>query len=423
GGKTMREIVVIGGGAAGLAAAIETKSLGRDVLLVEKEAFLGGILNQCIHNGFGLEVFNEEYTGPEYANKYIEKFLKLKIDYYLNTTVLNLENKDNIFYITMSSKQRGIEKITAKAVLVSTGSYERSRGAILMPGERPYGVITAGSAQRYLNIDGYMVGKNVFVLGSGDIGLIMARRMHLEGANVLGVAEIMSYSNGLTRNIVQCLEDFDIPLYLSHTVTKVIAGNNNRLEAIILQKVDDNFSPIKNTEQKFEVDTLLLSIGLIPDIMLLDDLEVEIDQLTKSTKINQAYETTVKGLFICGNSLQVHDLVDNVTQESIRAAKCVNQYIETKSFNPSKKIQVVPGENVGYVTPQFLDFSWELEKVIISFRSKLQMEKAKIKIHQHKELVLEKFKAFILPSEMETLELDLNKLNHEEKIVISLEEK
>ena len=419
----MREIVVIGGGAAGLAAAIETKKLGRDVLLVEKEDYLGGILNQCIHNGFGLEVFNEEYTGPEYADKYVEEFLELKIDYYLNKTVLKLEKKENTFIIKMSSESRGIEIIKARSVVISTGSYERSRGSIIMPGERPYGVITAGSAQRYLNIDGYMIGKNVFVLGSGDIGLIMARRMHLEGANVLGVAEIMPYSNGLTRNIVQCLEDFDIPLHLSHTVTKVIAGDNNRLEAIILQKVDDNFSPIKNTEKKIEVDTLLLSIGLIPDIMLLDDLEVEIDPLTKSTKINQAYETSVKGLFICGNSLQVHDLVDNVTQESIRAAKCVNQYIETKKFKSSKIIEVTTGKNVGYVTPQFIDFSWDIEEAIISFRSKLQMEKARIEIYQNKELIYSKFKAFILPSEMENLKLDLNKLNHKDKIVISLEEK
>ncbi|MCF7923587.1 MAG: NAD(P)/FAD-dependent oxidoreductase [Candidatus Izimaplasma sp.] len=418
----MREIVVIGGGASGLAVALETKKRGRDVLLIEREEDLGGILNQCIHNGFGLEVFEEEYTGPEYANKYIEEFLKLDIDYHLNTTVLKIEKTNNYFEITMSSKARGIEKIKAKAVVISTGSYERSRGSIIMPGERPYGVITAGSAQRYLNIDGYMVGKRVFILGSGDIGLIMARRMFLEGAKVLGVAEIMPYSNGLTRNIVQCLDDFDIPLYLSHTVTDVKSGESNRLESIVIQKVDENFNPIENTAKVFEVDTLLLSIGLIPDIALLDNLEVVVDSLTKSAKINQAYETSVRGLFICGNSLQVHDLVDNVTLESIRAGKCVSDYLEKKLEKNNESIDIIPGKNVGYVTPQVLDFSWSPKELIISFRGKKKMEKTKIKVFQNNELVFEKFKQFIVPAEMETIKLDYSKLNKFDELGISLEE-
>ncbi|HPJ24062.1 MAG TPA: FAD-dependent oxidoreductase, partial [Bacillota bacterium] len=286
-----REIIVVGGGAGGLAAAIAAHKAGSDVLLIEREERLGGILNQCIHNGFGLEIFKEEYTGPEYAEFYIKDFHELNIDFLLNTTVISLEKKDDEFVLMTSSLAEGIQTYTAKSVILTTGCYERTRGSVLIPGDRPKGVITAGSAQRYLNIDGYMVGKRVFILGSGDIGLIMARRMTLEGAEVLGVAELMPYSNGLTRNIVQCLNDFDIPLYLSHTVTRVDADSDNRLKSIVIQKVDDHFNPVEGSEITFEVDTLLLSIGLIPDTILLDKFDIEFDPKTKSAAINQACET------------------------------------------------------------------------------------------------------------------------------------
>ena len=290
-----------------------------------------------------------------------------------------------------------------------------------MPGDRPIGVITAGSAQRYLNINGLLVGKKVFILGSGDIGLIMARRMHLEGAEVLGVAEIMPYSNGLNRNIVQCLNDFDIPLYLSHTVTNVEADEFKRLKAITIQQVDERFNPIPKTEKHFEVDTLLLSIGLIPDITLLDDLQVETDPRTKSAKINQAYETSVSGLFICGNSLQVHDLVDNVSKESQRAGEAAADFID--NINEEKRqININAGGNILYVAPQYLDFGWSNRQLNITFRSSKKMEKAIIKVYQGEDLIYQKRRSFIVPAEMETITFPYQELSREQDIRIELEE-
>ncbi len=417
----IRDIVVIGGGASGLAASISAKKRNKDVLLIEREDSLGGILNQCIHNGFGLEVFKEEYTGPEYAHKFIEEFMDLKIDYLINTTVIKLDKNNDDFIITLSSKELGIRNITARSVIISSGCYERTRGQISMPGDRPNGVITAGSAQRYLNINGFMVGKKVFILGSGDIGLIMARRMYLEGAEVLGVAEIMPYSNGLNRNIVQCLNDFDIPLYLSHTVTNVEADEDKRLSAITIQQVDERFNPIPNTEKHFEVDTLLLSIGLIPDITLLDDLYVKVDPKTKSAKINQAYETSVKGLFICGNSLQVHDLVDNVSKESSRAGISASDYLDGLVTN-RKKIAINPGKNILYVAPQYLDFGWVEKDLLVSFRSSKKLEKALVKVYQGEKIIYQKRRAFIVPAEMETLTFPYLELDQNQDIMIEIEE-
>ncbi len=417
----IKEIVVIGGGASGLAAAIAAKKKNKDVLLIEREAELGGILNQCIHNGFGLEVFKEEYTGPEYAYKFIEEFNSLDIEYLLNATVIKLDKVDDIFIITLSSEKLGLSEIKAKAVVISSGCYERTRGQITMPGDRPRGVITAGSAQRYLNINGFLVGKKVFILGSGDIGLIMARRMHLEGAEVLGVAEIMPYSNGLNRNIVQCLNDFDIPLYLSHTVTNVESDEFKRLKAITIQEVDSRFNPIKGTEKHFSVDTLLLSIGLIPDITLLDDFDIDVDPKTKSAKINQAYETTVNGLFICGNSLQVHDLVDNVSKESSRAGTSAADYIDGL-VTSRQKIKIIPKENILYVAPQYLDFGWSFKELIISFRSSKKLEKAAIKIYQGEKLVYQKRRTFIVPAEMEQVSFPYSELSKDEDLRVELEE-
>jgi thioredoxin reductase len=416
-----KEIVVIGGGASGLAASIAAKQEGRDVLLIEKEDKLGGILNQCIHNGFGLEVFKEEYTGPEYAEKYIQKFYKLNIDCLLDTTVMNVDKTEEGFEIILSSKETGLKKITCKSIVMSTGCYERTRGSISIPGDRPYGVITAGSAQRYLNIDGYMVGKKVFILGSGDIGLIMARRMHLEGAEVLGVAELMPYSNGLTRNIVQCLNDFDIPLYLSHTVTEIRSNKNNRLESIVIQEVDGSYKPISGTEKNFDVDTLLLSIGLIPDIALLDNLDVEKDNKTKSVKVNQAYETNVPGLFICGNSLQVHDLVDNVSKESERAGKCASDYILSKKTNGNDVIKITAGNNLLFVTPHYISFSWTSRQTVIQFRSTSKIEKGLLTVTQGDTELLKKRLNFVVPAEMETFNLDIDTIQKENDILVNLE--
>lgn len=416
-----REIIVIGGGASGLAASLAAHEEGRDVLLIEREQKLGGILNQCIHNGFGLQVFKEEYTGPEYADKYIQKFLNSGMDYLLDTTVMNVEKIKDGFEIILSSKANGLQKMTCQSIVMSTGCYERTRGSISIPGDRPYGVITAGSAQRYLNIDGYMVGKKVFILGSGDIGLIMARRMHLEGAEVLGVAELMPYSNGLTRNIVQCLNDFDIPLYLSHTVTEINANENHRLESIVIQEVDSSFKPVEGTEKKFDVDTLLLSIGLIPDITLLDNLNVEKDPRTKSAKINQAYETSVEGLFICGNSLQVHDLVDNVSKESERAGKCASNYIISKRKEGTDLIKVTHGDNLLFVTPQYVNFSWESKQAVIQFRSKQKITKAQLIVTQGDNELLRKRLNFVVPAEMETFNLDIDTIQKGEDVLVNLE--
>jgi len=417
----IKDIVVIGGGASGLAASISAKKRGKNVLLIEREKELGGILNQCIHNGFGLEVFKEEYTGPEYAYKFIEEFKELNIDYLVNTTVVKLEKNDDLFIITISSANKGLVKIKSRSVIISSGCYERTRGQIMMPGDRPRGVITAGSAQRYLNIDGLMVGKRVFILGSGDIGLIMARRMHLEGAKVLGVAEIMPYSNGLNRNIVQCLNDFDIPLYLSYTVTDVLSDENKLLKGITIQQVDTNFNPIEGTEKHFDIDTLLLSIGLIPDITLLDDLGIETDPKTKSAKINQAYETSIPGLFICGNSLQVHDLVDNVSKESFRAGNCAADYLENKPTE-RKKINIVPGKNTLYVAPQYLDFGWSFSDLTISFRVNKKIEKALIKVYQGENLIYQKRRAFVVPAEMETISFSYQDLNYYQDLKVEMEE-
>ncbi|MBI9010247.1 MAG: FAD-dependent oxidoreductase [Tenericutes bacterium] len=416
-----KEIIVIGGGASGLAAAIAAKEEGRDILLIEKESKLGGILNQCIHNGFGLEVFKEEYTGPEYANKYVQKFHESKIDFLLDTTVLHIDKIENGFEIILSSKVTGMKKVTCQSIIMSTGCYERTRGSISIPGDRPYGVITAGSAQRYLNIDGYMIGKKVFILGSGDIGLIMARRMYLEGAEVLGVAELMPYSNGLTRNIVQCLNDYNIPLYLSHTVTEIHGNDDNRLESIVIQEVNQSYQPIPGTEREFSVDTLLLSIGLVPDITLMDNLDVEHDLKTKSVKVNQAYETSVPGLFICGNSLQVHDLVDNVSMESERAGKCASEFVLAKKIESNESIKIKAGNNLLFVTPHYVDFAWASRETVIQFRSTSKIEKALLTVSQGDKELLSKRKSFIVPAEMETFTLDMNQIEKGSDILVNLE--
>lgn len=418
----MRDVIVIGGGAGGLAVAIEAKKSGKDVLLIEKEDQLGGILNQCIHNGFGLEVFKEEYTGPEYAHHFIEAFFKEDIDFLLDTTVTDINKEMGVFTVKTSNYKDGMQVYQARAIALSTGSYERTSGQISIPGDRPYGVITAGSAQRYLNIDGYMVGKRVFILGSGDIGLIMARRMKLEGAEVLGVAELMPYSNGLTRNIVQCLNDFDIPLYLSHTVTDILSDKHHRLQSIVLSEVDQGFNPILGSEKIFDVDTLLLSIGLIPDITLLRDLGVEIDPLSKSAMIDQTYQTNIDGLFLCGNALQIHDLVDNVTIESGRTGKAINDYLNHPN-NQREHLRVLAGQSIAYVTPQKVDVNSSIKDVLISFRSKQKMEKAILTIHQSDRVIFQKTLMFVVPAEMETVHLPLETIKGKDHVVVQLEVK
>ena len=346
------DLIIIGGGSAGMASALGAYFENiRNILILEKDAYLGGILNQCIHNGFGLHTFKEELTGPEYASRFIEMINKCNsenndsIICKLNTMVLDI-TEDLI--VTYSNDKEGIVIVKGKAIVMATGCSERTRGNIAIPGSRPAGILTAGLAQRYLNIDGYLVGKNIFILGSGDIGLIMARRMTLEGAKVLGVCELMPYSNGLNRNIVQCLNDYDIPLYLSHTVKKIIG--KDRLEKIVIAKVDDKFDFIEGTELEFAVDTLLLSVGLIPSNPLLNQLQTKFDAKTKGPVVDSNYQTSTKGIFACGNSLHVHDLVDYVSEEGKLAGIKAARYIKNL-LSEEEKIDLLPGNGLNYLLP------------------------------------------------------------------------
>ena len=413
------DIAVIGGGAAGLAAAIQASDSNLNVLIIEREKELGGILNQCIHTGFGLEFFHEELTGPEYAFRFIESLKERNINVLLNTTVIDIV-KNNDFLISISSIDDGYQMINAKSVIISSGCFERTRGAIMIPGERPKGIMPAGSAQRYLNIDGYLVGKDVFILGSGDIGLIMARRMTLEGAKVHGVAEIMTYSNGLNRNIAQCLEDFDIPLYLSHTVTDI--KGKNVLEEITISEVDQSFNPIKGTEKTFKVDTLLLSIGLIPDIQLFESLTIETSKTTKSAIVNQHYQTNIEGLYVCGNALHVHDLVDWVTKES----ELVGQKARNYCLNDHKIVKdekhILLSEDIRYTVPQKIDFNQLNEPFEILFRVTRKMEKGTFNIIQDGKVILSKKRKHIAPAEMEKILLKPSDFISRNEITIELEE-
>jgi len=413
------DIAIIGGGAAGLAAALSAHDEKINILVIEREKTLGGILNQCIHNGFGLQVFKEELTGPEYATRFTESFLEKKIDFLLDTTVVDIK-KDKDFKITVSSTEKGIFNVEAKAVIISSGCYERTRGAIQIPGERPKGIMPAGSAQRYLNMDGYLVGKRIFILGSGDIGLIMARRMTLEGAKVLGVAELMPYSNGLTRNIVQCLHDFDIPLYLSHTVTDI--KGHETLEQITIQAVDQSFKPIPGTEKVFDVDTLLLSVGLIPDVSLFDSLQMKKSPITKSAIVDQHYEASVEGLFICGNALHVHDLVDWVSKESEKAGLCAKEFILNKDQKEKDLQAVIVGDNIRYVVPQLIDFNHLNKPLELSFRVSRKIEQGDFKVFQNNKLIKTKKAKYIAPAEMEMLTIDPKDLLDNSPITLMLEE-
>ena len=395
------DLIVVGGGSAGLAAALEAKKNGIDdsrILLIEKSNKLGGILNQCIHTGFGLYEFKEELTGPEYAFRFIEELKKTNINVMLETTLTRI-NPNRIIEV---SSYGNFEQIQFKSLIFATGCLERSAGAIKLPGDRPQGVMSAGQAQNYLNNFGYLPGKNVLILGSGDIGLIMARRMTLEGAKVLGVAELMPYSNGLKRNIVQCLEDYDIPLYLSTTVTKVIG--KNRLTAIELSNVDENLNPIEGTQRIVECDTLLLSVGLVPYTIFLNPLNLKKDAFGKFL-INEKCETSMEGLFVCGNSLHVHDLVDNVTKEARIAGFFASEYIKNNSKNNEMK-QVKTDKNISYIIPNVVNTN--AKDLTLKFRVRKPMENVSILI-KTEDSIIKKIKKFVLiPSEMESINIKLN---------------
>ena len=395
-----KDLVIIGGGSAGMAAAIGAYNEGiKDILILEKGEFLGGILNQCIHNGFGLTEFKEELTGPEFASRFIEQVKEKGIEFKLHSFVTDI-SKDKV--ITYTSKDEGVVNVEAKAIVMAAGCYERNAGAIGIPGDRPAGVLTAGQAQLFLNEYGYMTGKKVFILGSGDIGLIMARRLTLEGAKVLGVAEICAWSNGLNRNMVQCLEDYGIPLYLSHTVSKVIG--KGRLEKIVLSKVDEKMQPIPGTEKEFEVDTLILSIGLLPNNDLLNHLGIPTSR-SRGSLVNDKLETCVPGIFSCGNVLHVHDLVDNVVEEAREAGKNAAIYLKGEEKKATSEIEVIAGDGIGYVVPGKVAVDESLENITFKFRVRKPSKNVYIQYEQNGNVIKKVLKTAIIPSEMEIQKL------------------
>lgn len=397
------EVVVIGGGPAGLAAAIEARKNGvQSILVIERDRELGGILQQCIHNGFGLHVFKEELTGPEYAERFIEELKDLSIDYLLDTMVLELTPDREL---KVMNTAQGYFEIKAEAVILAMGCRERTRGAIAIPGSRPAGVMNAGTAQRYLNMEGYMVGKRVVILGSGDIGLIMARRMTLEGAQVLAVAELMPFSSGLTRNIVQCLDDYNIPLYLSHTVTEI--RGNNRVEGVVISQVDESLRPIPGTEKVYACDTLLLSVGLIPENELTRGAGIEIDPRTNGPRVNEAMETSIPGIFACGNVVHVHDLVDWVTAESRRAGKYAAQYVRKALMQESDRFKTEAGNGISYIVPHTVRTANIKEELTLMMRVRKVYHKAELVVRANGTEIRRIKKGHLAPGEMEHVTVKL----------------
>ncbi len=412
------DLVVVGGGPAGLAAAYEAHENGVEkILIIERDKELGGILNQCIHNGFGLHTFKEELTGPEYAGRFIDMVEGTNIEVMLDTMVLEIEGK----IIHAINTEKGYLTIEAEAIVLAMGCRERTRGAISIPGDRPSGIFTAGAAQRFINMEGYMVGKKVVILGSGDIGLIMARRMTLEGAKVEAVVELMPYSNGLTRNIVQCLEDYGIPLYLSHTVIDV--KGDGRLEKVIIAKVDENRQPIKGTEIEFDADTLLLSVGLIPENELSKNAGVELDLRTNGLVVSESMETNREGIFACGNVVHVHDLVDFVTEEAKNAGKNAAKYIKGKK-RLNHFTEIKNGENISYTVPQKFEIESLDGNLNVFMRVRNVFKNKQIVVRDEEGNVIQSFKKpHVVPAEMERIAILKDKLkNAKGAITISLED-
>ena len=418
----MYELIVIGGGPAGMAAAVSAFDAGlENVLVIERERDLGGILNQCIHNGFGLHTFKEELTGPEYAWRYENLLSERSIAAMKDATVIDLIPGDECHTVVTMSAQSGLQELQTKSVILAMGCRERTAGAIGIAGDRPAGVFTAGAAQRYINLEGYNVGKQVVILGSGDIGLIMARRMTLEGANVLACIEVMPYSSGLTRNIVQCLEDFDIPLYLSHTVTKVEA-EDGRLSGVWVAKVDEKRRPIPGTEIHFECDTLLLSVGLIPENELSHQAGIRIEPATGGPMVDEEMHTSVPGIFACGNVVHVHDLVDNVSSQSDIAGRGAAAWVKGERER-GNTIALRAGKGVSVVVPQRVNEN-NTQDVPVLFRSKTVFDACTVTVTSGDKVLLSINHPFMVPGETQQLTLRREQLNSlEGDVIISCTER
>lgn len=417
------DLVIVGGGPAGLAAAVAAREQGiQDIVIIEREQKLGGILNQCIHNGFGLHTFKEELTGPEYAQRFINQVKELDIPYMTDTMVIDI-HADKV--VTVINKTEGLMEIRAKSIVLCMGCRERPRGALNIPGYRPAGVYSAGTAQRLVNIEGMMPGREVVILGSGDIGLIMARRMTLEGAKVKVVAELMPYSGGLKRNIVQCLDDYGIPLKLSHTVVDI--KGKERVEGITLAQVDAEGKVILGTEEEYACDTLLLSCGLIPENELSKEMGIRMSPVTNGPEVDESMETSIPGVFACGNVLHVHDLVDFVSEEAKRAGEHAAAYIQgdiTKR-QADQKIDICAMGGVRYTMPAYLYPNRMQEKTMVRFRVGNVYRNCYVSVYFDDERVLRRKKLVLAPGEMEQVILEKKKVINQKalkKITIQIEE-
>lgn len=417
------DIVIIGGGPAGMAAAVAAKKQGIErILILERDRELGGILNQCIHNGFGLHTFQEELTGPEYADRFIGQVKLYNIEYKLNTMVMDVSRDKRV---TAMNREEGMFEIQAKAIILAMGCRERSRGALNIPGYRPAGIYSAGTAQRLVNMEGFLLGREVVILGSGDIGLIMARRMTLEGAKVKVVAELMPYSGGLKRNIVQCLDDYKIPLKLSHTVIDI--KGKERVEGVTLAEVDENRRPIEGTEEFYSCDTLLLSVGLIPENEISGSMGVELNPITSGPKVNERLETSIEGVFACGNVLHVHDLVDFVSEEAAAAGKNAAMYVQEgeSASEQGRKIKLRPLAGVRYTVPETINPMRMDEKLTVRFRVGKVYQNCYISVYFNEERVLHRKRQIVAPGEMEEIKLskeELLKYPNLDTITIKIEE-
>lgn len=389
------DIIIIGGGPAGLAAAIAAVEQGiTSVLILERDKELGGILNQCIHNGFGLHTFKEELTGPEYARRYIDRVKEMQIEYRLNTMVLDITSEK---IVTAMNREEGLFEIKARAIILAMGCRERPRGALNIPGCRPAGIFSAGTAQRLVNMEGYLPGREVVILGSGDIGLIMARRMTLEGARVKVVAELLPYSGGLKRNIVQCLDDYGIPLKLSHTVVEI--RGKERITGVTLAEVDSTGKPVPGTEEEYDCDTLLLSVGLIPENELSSGMGVALNPVTAGPRVNESLETSIEGVFACGNVLHVHDLVDFVSQEAEAAGRNAARYVKNSI------VTLLPAQGVRYTVPETIRLCHMPDKLTVRFRSDKVYKSCYINVYFEEERILHRKRSIVTPGEMEEVVL------------------